>query len=241
MSKPIIGIVSPRHTSNDPFDDFTGFTGNFPKRIIEAGGVPIGLLCPFGKFNYEAVSLCDGFLFQGGSLIESCQLNIMHYAVMHEKPILGICLGAQTMAGYEWISNQFADTLTYDLIDNFFRPEYEDYFLERAVGHNNLDPFIVEHIEDSKHGVMFEPNSKVAEAFGDSYVLVPSIHNFIISDSSFVFNRHFKVSGRSSDGVIEAIESTSDVWQVGVQFHPEIESKNKVLFKKFVSECRKNR
>lgn len=241
MNKPVIGIVCPRHSSDDPFDDFTRFTNSFPKRIIEAGGTPIGLIFPFGKFNYDEASLCDGFLFQGGPLIESSQLSTVHYAIEREKPILGICLGAQTMAGYEWLSHEFDDMLSYEIIESCFKPEYEDYFIEKRSGHNELSPFSLEQIEESKHAVLLDCNSKVAEAFGDSFVLAPSLHNFVISDRNFVFNYHFKVSGRSSDGVIEAIESTNDVWQVGVQFHPELEDHNKTLFKKFVSECRKSR
>lgn len=241
MDKPVIGIVCARHPVGVSFENYSKFVNTYPKRIIEAGGIPIGLLFPLGKFNPESASLCDGFLFQGGPLIEGCQMAAVHYAVSHNKLILGICLGAQTMAGYEWISNELGDMLTYDSIESFFKPENEGFFLDDKPGHDNVEPFSMSRIEEAKHGVLLDPDSKVCEAFGDSYVLVPSIHKSVIAEHVLASNKFFKVSGRSSDGDIEAIEGVGDVWQVGVQFHPELEDQNKVLFKKFVSECKKNR
>ena len=58
MQKPIIGMISPRTTKEDkPFDNYTKFINTYPNRIIEAGGIPIGLIFPNGKFNVEKSSL----------------------------------------------------------------------------------------------------------------------------------------------------------------------------------------
>ena len=151
MEKPIIGMISPRTTKEDkPFDNYTKFINTYPKRIIECGGIPIGLVFPYGKFEIDQADLCDAFVLQGGPTIESSQINIIKYAIDKKKPILGICLGMQTMAGYNWVYNELGDT-TYKEIENFFNPEYEDYFLEKRKGHDNLDPFYLSQIEKSKH------------------------------------------------------------------------------------------
>ena len=82
MEKPIIGMISPRNTKEDkPFDNYTKFINTYPKRIIEAGGIPIGLVFPSGNFEIEQAELCDGFVLQGGPIIESYQINAIKYAI----------------------------------------------------------------------------------------------------------------------------------------------------------------
>ena len=82
----------------------------------------------YGKFEIEPMEICDGFVLQGGSILESCQINAIKYAIDKKKPILGICLGMQTMAGFNWVNNELGSMATYSEIDNFFKPEAEDNF-----------------------------------------------------------------------------------------------------------------
>ena len=242
MEKPIIGIISPRNIKEDrPFCNFTKFVTTYPKRIIEAGGIPIGIIFPEGKFQKEQMDICDGFVLQGGPLIESGQINAVHYAIEKNKPILGICLGMQTMAGYNWVYEELGDTLTYKEIEDFFKPEEETLFLEKKNGHNELDPFYLSQIEKSKHEVIFDKKSKLYKMFG-SNVKFPSLHNFIVKDNAFDNSKMFKIVGKSKDGVIEAIEGLDqDNFIVGVQFHPELEKENKILFKELVKSSKKRR
>ena len=45
--KPIIGIVSTRVRKKDePFSTKTSFNDTYPKRIIQAGGIPVGVIFP---------------------------------------------------------------------------------------------------------------------------------------------------------------------------------------------------
>jgi putative glutamine amidotransferase len=238
--KPIIGIISPRSFEEDrPFNNYIKFTLNFPKRIIEAGGIPIGIFFPNNEFNVSALELCDGFLFQGGPIIESSQIKTVHYAIEKKKPILGICLGMQTMAAYEWLISNFIDK-SFENIDSFFKPADEMFFLKKVSNHNNLNPFYESQIAESKHGILLTKNSRLYNIFKTDFLDEPSIHNFAVNDKVFVNSKIFKTVGRSNDGVIEAIESFDPkLWMVGVQFHPEIEDKNKVLFKSFVDACKK--
>ena len=68
--KPIIGIISSRTEEVDrPFMTKTSFNETYPKRIIQAGGIPIGIIFPNNEFNKDVLDICDGFVLQGGSTI----------------------------------------------------------------------------------------------------------------------------------------------------------------------------
>ena len=239
MKKPIIGMISPRNTSEDrTFDNYTKFINTYPKRIIETGGIPIGLVFPNGKFEIDQMELCDGFVLQGGPIIESTQINTVKYAVDKKKPILGICLGMQTMAGYNWVYNELGNT-TYKEIENFFKPEYEDYFLEKKEGHNQVDPFYTSQIEKSKHIIILDKKSQLYKIYNTEIIREPSLHKFVVKDSAFDNSKLFKVVGKSIDDTIEVVEGLDpNHFMIGVQFHPELEEKNNILFKKLIKEAK---
>ena len=241
MSKPVIGMISPRSVEEDrPFNNYTKFVNTYTKTIIEAGGIPIGIVFPDGKFEIEEAELCDGFVLQGGPILESGQINTIKYAIDKKKPILGICLGMQTMAGYNWVFNELGDALTYKEIERFFKPEDEDYFLEKREGHNELNPFYLSQIEKSKHNVTIDKDSRLYEIFKETSINEPSLHGFVVKDNAFESSKLFKVVGKSEDGTIEAVEGLDpNHFMIGVQFHPELEDENNVLFKKLVNEAKR--
>ena len=241
--KPVIGIISTRVEESDrPFVTKTNFNETYPKRIIEAGGIPVGIIFPNNEFSADALDLCDGFVFQGGSTIYSSNINAVHYALQKEKPILGICMGMQTMVGYEWVRSEFgSDIPTYNEISSFFKPEDEDNFLCLKDGHDNLNPFYLSQIEKSKHEILLDKNSNLTAIFNTTYLNMPSVHSFSAKDKILESpHQHiFKVVGRSCDGNMEAIESTNpNWWAIGVQFHPELEEENLPLFEALVSEAK---
>lgn len=240
MSKPIIGIISNREEVLDrPFLTKTSFNETYVKRIIEAGGIPIGIIFPNDEFNTDVLDLCDGFVMQGGLNIYSSNINTVHYAFLNKKPILGICMGFQTMAGYEYLRNRYG-MFTYKDVSSFFKPEDEVDFIEKKTGHDELNPFCLSKIEKSKHMVLLDKNSKLANIFEKTYLNMPSVHTWCVKDDVFVKNTIYKVVGRSDDDNIEAIESvTSNWWAIGVQFHPELEEDNLDLFKSLVNEAKR--
>ena len=243
MDKPVIGIVSTRVEENDrPFMTKTSFNETYPKRIIDAGGIPVGVIFPNNEFNTDVLDVCDGFVLQGGSTIYSSNINMVHYAFQKDKPILGICMGFQTMLGYDWVRSEFGYNVpTYEEISDFFKLEDEVNFIEEKTGHYELNPFYLSKIDKSKHGVLLNPSSKLANIFKNTYLEMPSIHGWCAKDKVLGgdYNHIFKVTGRSNDGNIEAIESVnSDWWAIGVQFHPELEKKNLPLFEDLVKEAK---
>lgn len=239
MNKPIIGIISSRSEDSNPFLTKTSFNETYVKRIIEAGGIPIGIIFPNDEFNTDVLDLCDGFVMQGGLNIYSSNINTVHYAFLNKKPILGICMGFQTMAGYEYLRNRYG-MFTYKDVSSFFKPEDEVDFIEKKTGHDELNPFCLSKIEKSKHMVLLDKNSKLANIFEKTYLNMPSVHSWCVKDDVFVKNTIYKVVGRSDDDNIEAIESvTSNWWAIGVQFHPELEEDNLDLFKSLVNEAKR--
>lgn len=240
MTKPIIGIISPYTEENDrPFFSQIKFVNNYSKRIVEAGGIPIGILFPDGEFHEELLNLCDAFLFTGGSKISSAQVNAVHYARIHSKPVLGICLGFQTFLAYNWVKCNLKD-LNYDIIKEIYKIEEENEeadFLERINGHDKLDPFYLSRIEESKHDIKLNKDSILYKIYQKETISVPSIHNWGITE--FNNNDLFKATGKSLDGVIESIESVDSNWfSLGVQFHPELEDENLILFKYFIDSVK---
>lgn len=234
MNKPIIGIVAPRIVNNDrPYMTYSKTVDNYSKRILEAGGIPIGVFFPEGKFNDLALNLCDGILITGGPHMSSYHLNVINYAIRNKIPLLGICLGLQVMAGYEWIISKLQNP-SYDEIESFYKPEYEKEFTKRVENHNNVDPFYLSEVEKSKHTVILE-DSKLKNIYNKNKLYMPSVHNHAVID---IF-KNFKVVGRAYDETIEAIEYKGYIWMIGVQFHPELEEENIVLFKDFIKEASK--
>jgi putative glutamine amidotransferase len=94
----------------------------------------------------------------------------------------------------------------------------------------------------STHGIELLPDTRLKKIFHNQNIIrVNSFHHQAVR----VPAPGFQVGARSQDGVIEAIESTSnDLW-LGVQWHPEcMWEKDRLqleLFKWLVSACNTNK
>lgn len=114
--KKIIGIVS-RPTVSKSERNMLGVYESYIRCIIKAGGIPL-IISPTQNIAYEKynrhvllkdeekenlitiLKLCDGFLLPGGSDIYEYDYIILEYALKHDIPVLGICLGLQIMASF---------------------------------------------------------------------------------------------------------------------------------------------
>lgn len=84
--KTIIGILATRRFNKDNlFECQSRFVDNFPKRVMEAGGLPIGLLFPDENFNEEEMKMCDGLIIQGGPHLGSSHICTLHNSVAREE------------------------------------------------------------------------------------------------------------------------------------------------------------
>ncbi len=88
-----------------------------------------------------------------------------------------------------------------------------------------------------RHTVLLEPGTRLEAIYGGGEIRVNSYHQQAIRSVA----SRFRVSARSPDGVIEAIESDDPSWFcVGVQWHPHSETASALdmqLFESFVQAC----
>ena len=65
------------------------------KAIRKSGGIPIGIR---NNNILDYIDICDGFILQGGSEIDTNNYEVIKEIKKRDKPLLGICLGMQEMA-----------------------------------------------------------------------------------------------------------------------------------------------
>ena len=202
--KPIIGIIG-----NEDYSylnrNSIGVFENYRKAIIKYGGVPI-LILPPQEINYHETStknnlnlnedekqiliaqikLCNGIVIPGGHKIFKYHKFICDYCNKNNLPLLGICMGMQTMCDYN------NDNLNIK-IENELHKSEDDYV----------------------HKVEIKKNSKLFDILNEKEILVNSFHNYKVPNSG-----SYEISA-TCDDVIEAIEKKEDLFNIGLQWHPE--------------------
>ncbi len=126
---------------------------------------------------------------------------ILEHALKEQKPVLAICYGCQSLNVY------LGGTLVQDV----------RWETGTTVAHRRKD-VRPEASVDPEHEVKFLAGSRLASLNGGEQAVVNSSHH----QSVLKPGRALKITGRSSDGVVEGVEWTGDGnWVVGVQWHPE--------------------
>ena len=206
--------------SNDTFKDTYRYGNNYIKKVVENGGIP--LLIPYinDKVIYESLSMCDGLLLPGGSKVIESNFKVIDYFYKSNKPILGICLGMQTIAMYS-INREYENKRIIKKVDT-------------GINHWPIE-LNRDNNEDLAHKVYIEENSKLFDIFNCSEMMVNSVHKYTIDS----VGSEFKISIKSEDGLIEGIECIDDNrFVIGVQFHPEILPQYNVIFEEFIKRCK---
>lgn len=117
--KPMIGIVGKCYCDEKAKNGFF-VSETLRNAIVESGGNPFVILPPqlteycntrpseligltFEEKNMliQQLSFCDGIILPSGSKMFEYDFFILEYAINHDIPILGICLGMQIMANYK--------------------------------------------------------------------------------------------------------------------------------------------
>ncbi|MBP7359339.1 MAG: gamma-glutamyl-gamma-aminobutyrate hydrolase family protein, partial [Prevotella sp.] len=224
--QPVIGITGNYDDQNAKLCD------RYYKAVIEAGGTPV-IIPPVNDKNVIINTLehIDGLLLSGGgdinplwvdeepsTLLHSInaerdlpELLTVHLAYNRQIPILGICRGIQTLVG---------------ALGGKIRQDISD-----TAG-------LIKHSQDAEryeatHSVNILPDTILSKIYDKNKIFVNSFHHQAIGLSG----DKFKVSAKSSDGVIEAIESTEYKSMMGVQWHPEWLENGKPLFKWLIREA----
>ena len=228
----------------DPVDLFPSYrrayaNDDYIRSVYEAGGLPyiFPILQDGPELKEAAIQLLsqsEGLILTGGQdpffpfygqdiqqkcgsvLPERDLLDkiLFETALELKLPILGIC------RGFQMINLLLGGELLQDL----------SYSKKPLLKHNQE-----ERSDMPFHRVAFEPGNSFYELFGES-VMTNSCHHLAVIKAG----EGLSVCGRSSDGVIEAVEDKSRRI-LGTQFHPEMMSASRPemakLFRYFVQLC----
>lgn len=204
--------------------------------VTRAGGVPV-MACVTTDLTLarEQVAAADGLLLPGGGDIDPAMygdardplcgpsdpvLDFYDWALLdaaREKgiPVFGICRGIQVVNCY------YGGTL------------WQDWSLRDRGGfkHNHYDSPAL-----PCHGVDIVKGSFLDRIFGVPHLEVNSLHHQIVKK----IGRDLRIAATSSDGAVEALESTKDP-VYAVQWHPEAllmrESSFLPLWRDFIVRC----
>jgi putative glutamine amidotransferase len=230
--KPLIGVNVDYRSSRKDSPAYCFLHAGYCNALIKAGAIPM-LLPPLDDEAdiRRALYMLDGLLFIGGGDLdcrndgymlhpsmrlldarrEQFDRQLMSLAADRRMPVMGIGCGMQLLN-----VNQ-GGTLFLHLAED----------MPKALPH--LDAMDPHH----RHALEIEMGTIMERVFGDGEIRVNSMHHMAIDDVA----PGFAVTARCPDGVIEAIESTTDWFAFGTQFHPESESASALdlrIFEEFV-------
>jgi gamma-glutamyl-gamma-aminobutyrate hydrolase PuuD len=172
-----------------------------------------------GTYGQDAHAKSYGF----NAFRDEMELELARYALAHDIPLLAICRGCQV------VNVAVGGTLHQHLSED---PGYDDDTHGRP-----HDMFLGEHAVD------VEPGSHLAGAVGGLLVArCTSAHH----QSVDVVGKGLRVTGRSADGCVEAIEPVAPhPFALAVQWHPEMtaetDAEQQSLFDAFVEAARARR
>lgn len=228
MDKKVIGIV-PRsylYLSNDPYEDRYMFVNNYPKKVYEAGAIPIGLLLNDGMLSTDQLDLCDAFIIPGGNKVNLYILQLLEYAKDNNKPVLGVCMGIQAMSIYSLLLDEELDPFDTQLLD----AEYDDIKEEGPLlskvdkKHYLFQDVTRTNYELARHEIEFKNDSLISELYDSNKINGVSFHSLAVNRVGSLLD----IVGRTPDGSIEAVENKDLLW-IGVQFHPEVDDKDPLI------------
>ena len=235
QQKPVIGI-----TGN--YGELTCKIGEgYYKSVWKAGGVPV-IIPPLRDTDsiINTLEHIDGLLLSGGADFNPLyageepdkrlsginserdlpELLITQLAYNRQIPILGICRGIQTLA------LALGGKVMQDISETAQIKHSQD--ADRSEPTHSVS---VE--EDSILYHIYKSYLSPLTSHLSPLLFVNSFHHQAVGDTG----QRFRVTARSADGIIEAMESTEHKRIMGVQWHPECMDEGLPIFQWLVQEA----
>lgn len=148
---------------------------------------------------------------------DECEIMLARVALEQDLPLLGICRGIQVL------NIAAGGTLFQDIQTQIDKPLKHRQSADKSV---------------VTHRVTVEKKSLLGGILQEETLWVNGMHHQAIKD----LGRGLAVNARSSDGIIEGVESTRNRFVIGVQWHPEgnwrEDSHSRGIFEAFVHAAR---
>ncbi len=231
-AKPLIGVNVDYRSARKDSSAYCYLHAGYCNSLAAAGAVPMLLPPMIDRSDLSRVlEILDGVLMIGGADLD-CRRDgymlhpsmrimdhrreefdrvLMDQAAERRMPVMGVGCGLQLLN----ISQ--GGTLSLHISED----------MPKAIPH--LDATDPNH----RHALTIETGSIMERVYGEGEIRVNSMHHQAIDDVA----PGFRVTARCPDGVIEAIESATDWFALGTQFHPEHESASALdlrIFEEFV-------
>lgn len=223
--------------SSQPYSDgkrnYVQINRNYAEAVKMAGAVPF--IAPYTDIDAvsELVAMADAIILTGGHDVnplvygeelqkgiqgisnerDAFDLKLIEETIKANKPMLGICRGMQLINAY------LGGTL------------YQDIYKANVA---KLEHVSFDTLSVGAHHITIKEQSFLHRATGLKKMLVNTEHHQAVKDIA----EGFKVTAKSSDGIIEAMEDTHRKIYL-VQFHPEAMAVNNNgeainIFKEFI-------
>jgi len=227
MPAPLILVAPGTQARGAEFSDrAVTLSEAYPAAIIAAGGIPWIMPCtPVPEMIAESVRRCDGVMLTGGDDVmpelfkarlsprlratvsgtdparDLTEMLLLAETFRRRKPLLAICRGQQVL------NVAFGGKLIVDIPSE----------VPGAINHCRMD-----RKDAVVHPIQLAEGSLLAQIFGTTKLGVNSSHHQAVREAVCPF----RVSARSQDGVIEAMELSLAErrllpYVLAVQFHPE--------------------
>jgi putative glutamine amidotransferase len=182
--------------------------------LMLAGGVDVDPAA-FGEAPHPRLGRTD-------PARDAVELRLARWAVDEGKPLFGLCRGLQV------VNVALGGSLWQDIEAQVNGAIKHDYFPTAGYARDYL-----------AHDAVLAKGSRLAAAFGAPSIQVNSMHHQAIK----VLAPALRATAHAPDGVIEGVESATDRFLVGVQWHPEMfepsDPRTQRLFQSFVDAARR--
>ncbi len=214
--------------NNSCMQDYYQLGNNYIKRVVEAGGTPVGL-CPMDNWiSEEQLDMCDAFLVQGGAEFYDYHFQIIHHAITHNKRYLGICLGQQLIYVYFELKRKVEEQgYEGDIVKAIceYRCNHSGSVQEKIPNHRFEYP--VRGNEDlAKHDIDIVKGTLLHKVMGRDKMRLCSFHYLNTPPTQKLVT--INAWSALGDNVVEGTEYGDNI--LGVQGHPEADNMLPELF-----------